>query len=105
MMTSKVDPIIEIGIDGSERLFVRPSLNDYEQIYRAAMEVYWDRGTQFLYSPKPRDWTYADWYSQILGAVLTEYGRQLVIDDDTVWTNVALDLKNAILELHRKISK
>jgi hypothetical protein len=104
-MTNQLDLIMEIGIDESKRLYVRPSFKDYEQIYRAALEIYWDRSAQFLHSPKPRNWSYADWYSQILGAVLTEYGRHLVINDDTIWTNVASDLKNAILELNRTSAK
>ena len=60
--------IIEIGIDDKERIYIRPETNTFEFIYRAAAEVGWDEKEIFLYSPKPGEWTYFDWYRQIIMA-------------------------------------
>ena len=82
------DSIAEVGIDGDDRLYVRPSAATFEHIYRAAMEVAWDGGTQRLLSPRPREWSYADWFSQILAAAANEYKVRLRLTGATVWTNV-----------------
>jgi len=63
---NKPDLIIEIGIDTKERLYVKPENESYPMIYSEAAEVHWDAEGRFLYSPKPREWSYFDWFTQIL---------------------------------------
>ncbi|MFM7895444.1 MAG: hypothetical protein ACKO8L_05815, partial [Flavobacterium sp.] len=58
----RFDEIIEIGIDELERLYIKPKKEKFTLIYRTATEVHWDNEKHFLYSPKPKDWTYLDWY-------------------------------------------
>ena len=58
----EIDNIIEIGIDNSERLYIKPENEKFTQIYRTATEVHWDNDGCYLYSPKPKDWTYLQWY-------------------------------------------
>ena len=56
------DEIVEVGIDKNERLFIQPKNERFTLIYRTATEVHWDDKGHFLYSPKPRDWTYLEWF-------------------------------------------
>jgi hypothetical protein len=90
-MTS--DDIAEIRIDATERLCVVPQSNSFPYIYRAAMEVRWDDKGRYLYSPKPREWSYEHWFQQIIAAVKQEYGCTLVITPATRWQNVDASLK------------
>lgn len=90
------DDIVEIGIDKAERLYVKPTSTDFSHIYRAAMEVHWCPEQKLLYSPKPREWSYFDWYRQIHSAAKDEYGIFLVITENTQWVGIAAELKNEI---------
>ena len=49
----ETDAIAEVGMDGERRVFVRPAARDFEQVYRAAMDVYWDRSSGRLSHPRP----------------------------------------------------
>ena len=91
-----IDNISEVGIDDKQRLYVRPEKQTFEYIYRAAAEVGWDNKENFLFSPKPREWTYFEWYRQIIMATKGEYGCQLVLKDKTQWTNIPNELKDQI---------
>jgi Integron Cassette Protein Hfx_Cass5 len=88
--------VAEIGIDEAGRLLVRPQGETFEHIYRCAMEVHWDQDLACLFVPKPRKWSYVDWYRQIVAAVRAEYGRDLVVSGNTRWTNVPADLRRTI---------
>ena len=90
------DNIMEIGIDNKERIYIKPETEHFEFIYRAAAEVGWDDKEHFLYSPKPKEWTYFDWYRQIIMATKDEYGCQLVLTNKTQWTNIPNELKDQI---------
>jgi hypothetical protein len=76
--------IAEIGIDEAERLYVKPVSGDFSHIYPAAMEVHWSPQEKSLYSPKPREWSYLNWYVQILYAAKDEYGILLVITEEPI---------------------
>ena len=97
-MEKETDKILEIGIDDKERLFVKPKKERFTLIYRAAAEVNWDNNGLFLYSPKPREYTYFDWFAHIIGVVESECGCKLVLTDQTLWTNVTDELKQQIIE-------
>lgn len=92
------DNIIEVGIDEKERLFIKPEKASFPLIYRTATEVHWDDKGKFLYSPKPNEWTYLDWYKQIIGVVETECNYKLKLTDMTRWANISEDLKKQIIE-------
>lgn len=89
--------IDEVGFDPEQRVFVRPTSGDFEHVYRAAMEVYWDRLSRRLSHPRaPRGWTPVQWFQQIVAAVADEYGVQLKLTNQTTWTAVPEDTRLAI---------
>lgn len=90
------DNIIEIGIDNNEKLYIKPETKNFEFIWRDASEIGWDDMKEVLYSPKPKEWTYFDWYRQIILAAKSEYGCQLVLTEKTQWINIPDELKEQI---------
>lgn len=94
----RLDEIIEVGIDKNERLFIRPKNERFTLIYRTATEVHWDEKESFLYSPKPREWSYYDWFSHIINVTDKECNSKLVLTHRTIWTNIGNDLKKQIIE-------
>jgi len=96
----KIDQISEIGIDIEERLYIKSSIARFDFIYRTATEVHWDASGLFLFSPKPREWTYLDWYRHIVDVVNNECGYKLVLGDETIWTNIPEELKQEIMQLN-----
>ena len=90
------DNIIEIGIDEKDRLYIKPEKATFPLIYRTATEVHWDEEGKFLYSPKPREWTYLDWYNQIISVLETDFNYRLKFTNKTIWTNISDDLKMQI---------
>ena len=97
-MRMNSDTIIEIAIDDSGRLTIKPKTQKFAHIYRAATEVHWDSINERLYSPKPREWSYLQWYEQIVAAVVDEYGIRLSPSSRTKWVNVDSELKEAVLK-------
>jgi len=91
------NPIEEVSVheDGSLRL--RPADGDFEYVYRAATGVRWDPETRELVAPPPREWTYVDWFRQIVRAVNEEFGQTLAITSATRWTNVAPEIREELL--------
>ena len=90
------DAIAEVGIDGEGRLYLRPCSMSFDHIWRAAMEVNWDASKRWLFGPKPREWTYADWFKQIVAAAADEYGARLRVTSETAWSNIPTALRNEI---------
>lgn len=80
--------IAEVGIDPGGSLYVKPDGEAFPMVYRAAMQVGWDAQNERLFSPKPIEWTYRQWFNQIASAVFDEYGVKLCLASDTVWTDV-----------------
>jgi len=93
----RTDYIKEIRIDDLGRLLVFPEKEKFSLIWRSAAEVHWDGNGLFLYSPKPREWSYFDWYARIVGTVKSEYGITLLLTKDTLWVGILDDLKKQIL--------
>jgi hypothetical protein len=89
------DEIAEVGIDERGRLYVRPATSTFPYIWREAMEVHWDVSGAFLHSPVPREWSYADWYRQIVSAA-QEQAWELRLTPRTRWTNVPEEVRVAI---------
>jgi hypothetical protein len=85
----KRDVIAEVEVDATGRLRVRPGSLLFPLIWRAAAEVHWDDASRTLLSPKPRDWTYVDWFTRIIEAVKDEYGVALEIGKSTRWVGIS----------------
>ena len=81
------DEIARIEIDALGRLLVFPAVAEFPLIYREAMEVGWDPALRCLFSPKPREWTYANWFGQLISAT-AQQGWQLAVTPSTAWVNV-----------------
>lgn len=94
----RLDEIIEVGIDKNERLFIRPKNERFTLIYRTATEVHWDEKESFLYSPKPREWSYYDWFRHIIDVADKECNSKLILTHRTIWTNIEDELKKQIIE-------
>lgn len=90
------DNITEIGIDGSERLYIIPQKAQFSMIWRTASEVHWNADLRCLYSPKPREWNYHQWFLHIVDVVKDEYGCTLSLDSNTRWINVPEKLRKEI---------
>jgi hypothetical protein len=93
-----LDEILEIAIDESERLLIKPKNTKFTLIYRTATEVHWDEKLLSLYSPKPREWTYFKWYQHILNIAEVECNTKLILTSRTIWTNITNELKKQIIE-------
>ncbi|MDO8939709.1 MAG: hypothetical protein Q7U98_11165 [Methylicorpusculum sp.] len=92
-------PIAQIEIDAAGRLCLTPEIGEFEHVYRAAIEVYWDKDGRFLYSPKPNKRTYIEWFVQIVAAVKGEYGCDLKVTGATQWKQIPIELKEQLLSL------
>lgn len=90
------EAITEVGIDSMDRLYVCPAITSFDHRYRAGMGVHWDSEKRRLFSPKPREWSYVRWFEQIVAAAAGEYGVQLGLTPQTVWSNVPEELRSAI---------
>jgi hypothetical protein len=92
-----VSYISDIGIDSSGKLYIKPDTEKFDLIWRSATEVQWDLNNGYLYSPKPREWTYFKWYKHIVSTIEIEYNRKLKITTKTKWNLIGDDLKNEIV--------
>jgi hypothetical protein len=93
------DNISAIGINEAGQLFIKPETECFVLIWRSATEVHWNDKGGYLFSPKPREWSYLDWYNHIIGVVKDEYGCKLIMTSNTNWLNIPDDLKQQIIEL------
>jgi len=98
----RLDEITEIGIDNNERLFIRPKSERFTLIYRTATEVHWDEKELFLYSPKPREWSYYEWFRHIIDVADKEFNCSLMLTRRTIWTNIDQGLKKQILKKRKE---
>ena len=93
----KNDNILEIGIDEKERLFIKPEKEKFTLIYRTGSGVHWDNSGKFLYSPKPNEWTYLQWFTWIV-KIIEDCNCRLLLTDKTVWTNINEELKKLMMD-------
>lgn len=91
------DLISEIGFDGRGGLLVKPASTKFPYIYREAMEVSWEPNGAYLYGPRPRDWSIADWFRQICTAAAKQ-GTVLLLSEKTRWIDVPGDVRRQIEE-------
>lgn len=97
-MSVRQDSITQIEIDESGKLHVKPELEKFTLIYRTATEVHWDENKLTLYSPKPREWNYLEWFLHITKVAKTECSTELKLTDKTKWINIPDELKNEIMK-------
>ena len=95
----KKDFISSIEIDNEGRLLIKPEKEKFNLIYRTASEVHWDQAKSVLYSPKPSEWSYLDWYKHIMTIVEAECLCSLSLNENTIWTNIPQELKSQIENL------
>jgi len=92
----ETDDVVEIKIDKSGKLFIKPLSKKFPYIYREAMEINWDDKELALHSPiNLKDWGYVEWARQIFKAA-REQNCNLRINSETQWVNVPDDLKKEI---------
>lgn len=91
------DEISEVGIDENEQLFIKPKNERFTLIYKTSTEVHWNEKALILYSPKPREWSYFDWYWHITNVAEKEFKCKLMLTPRTNWTNIPDDLKKQII--------
>ena len=101
MRDMQTDEITEIGIDEQGRLYLCPAHSTFEYIYRAAMDVHWDETQGRLHSPLIRQWTYEQWFDQILAATIDEYGIRLLVTATTHWVNISETLQSVLFFRNR----
>lgn len=90
--------IDKIEIDSSGRLLITPEPGfDFSFIYRTATGVNWDNASSSFTAPKPKEWSYLNWFENIYASVRGEYGDQLFISNRTKWSNVDNELKHEII--------
>lgn len=81
---------VEVASSGELLLRAAPDPRGrYEYIYRTATGVWWDSARSAFVAPTPREWSYADWFGQILADAKSELGVALALTSATEWVNVA----------------
>ncbi|WP_223578576.1 hypothetical protein [Kangiella taiwanensis] len=58
----------------------------YQHIYRQGRQVCWDQRLKAFQAPRPRKWSYSDWFSHII-SVTNDVGIQLEVTPRTQWLN------------------
>ena len=59
-----------------------------------------------LYSPKPKNWSYLDWYSlHIVDVIRRENFVRLELTDKTEWIDIPKTVKKNILKAHKNLAK
>tara|TARA_R110000744_G_scaffold374579_1_gene487460 strand:- start:88 stop:396 length:309 start_codon:yes stop_codon:yes gene_type:complete len=102
-MSVKQDIITQIEIDESGKLHIKPQVEIFSLIYRTATEVHWDDIKQTLYSLKPREWNYLEWFVHITAVARNECSIELKVTEKTKWINIPDDLKNEITKAQQCI--
>lgn len=71
-----ISKVVQLS-DGRLAVYPETSHGDYQYVYREAGAVYWDRTLKCFHSTVPREWTYKQWYSQIVSIVWSSLGVRL----------------------------
>ena len=93
------DKILYIKINEEGQIHIKPESLKFPMIYRTASEVHWNSDSKTLYSPKPRDWSYLDWYNHIIEVAQGDDYCQLEITPKTEWINIPNELRKEIEEI------
>ena len=99
--------IAKIEILRSGKLSVTPIVNWknlFQFIYRTATGVTWEEESESFISPIPKEWSYLDWYGNIVASVTSEMGVNLKIAQRTKWKNISDKLQKEIVSYDRSIN-
>lgn len=89
--------IEEIAIDASGGLIVRPERSSFSDLYQAgAFGFRWDDATAALASPKPKEWSYLNWFEHMLAVIANNYGTALKTAYSTKWTSVPAGVREEL---------
>lgn len=94
---------IEAADDGRIRVFPKTINSIFEFVYRAAAGVYWNKELECFQSSNPNNWDnwgHKEWFIQILSAVKSELGEKLVLTEDTIFENNAIEFEDEIRETY-----
>lgn len=91
----KVDFIDAVGIDLDGPLWLRPRTASFPMVCREGREVQWNREERHLYAPKPRQWTYVDWFRHVLSTA-SEQGVELWLTPETEWVCIDEELRREL---------
>jgi hypothetical protein len=82
--------VADISIDEDGRLRIRPRQAEdiFQYVYRAAAEIQWDGDQACFATPKPREWSYLQWFQHARIAIRSELGRDFELDARTTWANI-----------------
>ncbi|RVU02384.1 hypothetical protein EOD41_00130 [Mucilaginibacter limnophilus] len=98
-----IDHIEAIGINEQGQLYVKPCKKQFTLIWRSATQVHWNDTGSYLYSPKPTEWSYMDWYKHIVTVIADEYNCKLLVVNDTLWYSVDNELKGQIINFNSEL--
>jgi hypothetical protein len=101
--TMDTDYIEAIGINEEGQLYIKPCTKLFTLIWRSATQVHWNDTECYLYSPKPIEWSYLDWYKHIVTVIADEC--KLIVVDDTLWYNVDGELKEQIIKFNSEFER
>jgi hypothetical protein len=89
MRKSKIE-VAEISIDEDGRLLIRPRQAEeiFQYVYHAAAEIQWDGDQACFATPKPREWSYLQWFQHARVAIRSELGRDFELNGRTTWANI-----------------
>jgi hypothetical protein len=94
------DYIEAVGINEQGELYIKPTTKHFGLIWRSATQVHWSERGNYLYSPKPREWSYLDWYKHIVTVIANEYNCKLLVTEDTAWNHVNNELRSQIIQFN-----
>jgi hypothetical protein len=90
--------VANISIDQDGRLLIHPRRAEdiFQYVYRAAAEIQWDGDQACFATPKPREWSYLQWFQHARDAIRSELGRDFELNDRTTWANIPDGLRAEI---------
>ena len=68
----------------------------YQYIYREVAEVSWDDNLKAFKSPRPREWSYSDWFNHIITGA-QDCSINLILNNATTWVNIPNNVKEQML--------
>lgn len=89
--------ISEVTVDDAGRMLLKPASTLFDDLHTAgAWGFRWDEPTQSLAIPRPKEWTYRDWFEHVVKIIASQYGVHLRVGAQTQWTAVPLPVREEI---------
>lgn len=97
MFAMRDELIAEVALDDVGRLLLKPAQTLFDNLHTAgAWGFRWDAPTTSLAIPKPKEWTYRDWFEHVVRIIGSQYGVHLKVGPDTRWTAVPASVRDEI---------